>query len=195
MFNVVIFGPPGSGKGTQSLKIKEKYGLIHLSTGDVLRDEIKSGSELGKEISRRIDDGNFVPDEMIQEMVIKFILSNKDGQGFILDGFPRTTSQAEWLDNRLAEINQELTLFLSLEVSEEELKQRILSRGKFSGREDDRNEEIIETRIRNYHKKTKPVIEFYKQQLKFTEVNGIGTKDEIFSKVCNVLDNVKVQTV
>ncbi len=191
MFNFVIFGPPGSGKGTQSKNITEKYNLVHLSTGDLLRTEINTGSELGKQISARIDDGNFVPDEMIQKMFKAFIFDNKNSEGFILDGFPRNTKQAAWLDNLLKEMNSEVKLMLALEVDDSELTKRIISRGKVSGRPDDQNESIVETRIAVYNKQTLPVKNYYKNQNKYHAVEGMGTLNEVFVNICEIIDGMK----
>jgi len=191
MFNIVIFGPPGCGKGTQSNWIIEKYNLVHLSTGDVLRAEKESGSELGQEIKRLIDNGNLVPDEMIERMVKKFITDNKDSNGIIFDGFPRTTAQAQWLDKTLAEINQEISLFLALEVNNEELKIRILKRGKYSKREDDQDPSIIETRIKVYDETTKPVIHYFRGQSKYYPIHGLGTQEEVFANVCYAIESIK----
>lgn len=191
MLNFVIFGPPGSGKGTQSKNLIEKYNLIHLSTGDILRTEVKSGSELGKEISALIDDGNFVPDEMIQKMVKTFLAENKNGSGFIFDGFPRTTNQAAWLDNLLQHEGSDIKLMLALEVDDDELKKRILDRGKISGRPDDQDESIVETRIAVYNKQTIPVKQYYEKRNKFYSVKGVGTMEEVFNKMCFILEKMK----
>lgn len=188
MFNMVIFGPPGSGKGTQSDWIIEKYKLVHLSTGDVLRAEKGSGSELGQEIKRLIDNGNLVPDEMIERMVKKFILENMNPNGFIFDGFPRTIAQAEWLDKTLAEISEEVSLFLTLEVDNEELKKRILKRGESSKRADDQDPAIIENRIKVYEETTKPVINFYQKQNKYCPVNGVGALEDVFANICKAIE-------
>jgi adenylate kinase len=189
MFNIVIFGPPGSGKGTQSVKISEKYQLKHLSTGDVLREEIKSGSALGTDIARLIDTGNFVPDEMIQQMVEAILVENKDGNGIIFDGFPRTVKQATWLKSTLEnKLGWKVNLLLCLDVAEDILTQRIMERGKDSGRADDGDEKIIENRIKVYHEKTKPVIEFYEVQGKLKTVNGFGSMDDVFKGICEVID-------
>jgi adenylate kinase len=188
MFNIIIFGPPGSGKGTQSEKIVEKYNLQHLSTGDLLRKEIKSGSELGKDISNLINNGELVPDEMVYQMVEAFILSNKDGNGFILDGFPRTTTQAQWLKELMEGNGTKINILLSLYVDDKALEDRLLARGKVSGRADDQDVSIIRNRIKVYHKQTQPVIDFYDKQGKLREVDGFGTFDEVFERVCNVID-------
>ncbi len=191
MFNFVIFGPPGSGKGTQSKNIIAKYNLVHLSTGDLLRTEQNTGSELGKQISALIDDGNFVPDEMIQKIFKAFLFENKNSDGFILDGFPRNTKQAAWLDNLLEEMNSEVKFMLALEVDDDELKRRILDRGKISGRPDDQNESIVETRITVYNKQTIPVKEYYENQNKFHSVKGVGKPDEVFANICGIIDKLK----
>lgn len=188
MFNLVIFGPPGSGKGTQSDKIIEKYQLKHLSTGDLLRAEKRSGSELGKDIQRIIDNGELVPDAMVQQMVKAFVEKNKDANGFIFDGFPRTVQQAQWLDQMLPDFNTSVSLMLSLDVEEDELKKRLLSRGAVSGRADDQNVSIIENRIQVYHHQTIPVMDFYKKQMKYAKVEGVGDIDDIFKRVCLTIE-------
>ncbi|MBR5642723.1 MAG: adenylate kinase [Salinivirgaceae bacterium] len=193
MFNLVIFGPPGSGKGTQSENIINKYGLVHLSTGDLLRAEKNSGSELGNKIKELIDNGNLVPDSMVEEMVKKNVAKNKDAAGFIFDGFPRTTTQAAWLDNMLAEHGQSVTLMLALDVDDNELRTRILERGKVSGRADDQNVSIIDNRISVYHQQTQPVMDFYSAQGKFVSVDGIGSLDEVFSRISTAMDQSMLQ--
>lgn len=191
MFNLVIFGPPGSGKGTQSENIIKKYGLKHLSTGDLLRAEKNSGSELGKKIKDLIDRGELVSDELVQEMVKSNVVKNSDAKGFIFDGFPRTTAQASWLDGMLAELNQSVTLMLALDVNDDELRTRIMERGKVSGRADDQDVNIVNNRIAVYHKQTQPVMDFYSAQGKFVSVNGIGTLDEVFSRISEAMDKAK----
>lgn len=188
MFNLVIFGPPGSGKGTQSENIINKYGLVHLSTGDLLRAEKNSGSELGNKIKELIDNGNLVPDSLVEEMVKKNVTNNKEAAGFIFDGFPRTTTQAAWLDNMLAEQGQSVTQMLALDVDDNELRNRILERGKVSGRADDQDENIINNRIAVYHKQTQPVIDFYSAQGKFVSVDGIGSLDDVFGRISDAMD-------
>lgn len=188
MFNLVIFGPPGSGKGTQSENIINKYGLVHLSTGDLLRAEKNSGSELGNKIKELIDNGNLVPDSLVEEMVKKNVTNNKEAAGFIFDGFPRTTTQAAWLDNMLAEQGQSVTQMLALDVDDNELRTRILERGKVSGRADDQDENIINNRIAVYHKQTQPVIDFYSAQGKFVSVDGIGSLDDVFGRISDAMD-------
>jgi len=188
MFNLVIFGPPGSGKGTQSENIINKYGLVHLSTGDLLRAEKNSGSELGNKIKELIDNGNLVPDSLVEEMVKKNVTNNKEAAGFIFDGFPRTTTQAAWLDSMLAEQGQSVTQMLALDVDDDELRSRILERGKVSGRADDQDESIINNRIAVYHKQTQPVIDFYSAQGKFVSVDGIGSLDDVFGRISDAMD-------
>ena len=188
MFNLVIFGPPGSGKGTQSENIIKKYGLKHLSTGDMLRAEKSSGSELGNKIKELIDNGNLVPDCLVEEMVKKNVAEEKASAGFIFDGFPRTKEQAAWLDNMLAEQGQSVTQMLALDVDDNELRTRILERGKVSGRADDQDESIINNRIAVYHKQTQPVIDFYSAQGKFVSVDGIGSLDDVFGRISDAMD-------
>ncbi len=183
MYSLVIFGPPGSGKGTQSEKLIEKYGLTHLSTGDVLRAEIKSGSELGNQIKSLIEKGELVSDEMVQEMVKAFVMKNKDAKGFIFDGFPRTVAQAQWLDNMLSEISTSVNIMISLDVPDDELRIRLLSRGKVSGRQDDQDEAIINNRIDVYKNTTLPVMEYYQKAGKAKGIHGLGTIDEIFGRI------------
>ncbi len=191
MFNLVIFGPPGSGKGTQSENIIKKYGLKHLSTGDLLRAEKNSGSALGNKIKDLIDRGELVSDELVQEMVKSNVVKNSDAKGFIFDGFPRTTAQAAWLDGMLAELNQSVTLMLALDVNDDELRTRIMERGKVSGRADDQNIDTVNNRIAVYHKQTQPVMDFYSAQGKFVSVNGIGTLDEVFSRISAAMDKAQ----
>lgn len=179
MLNLVLFGPPGAGKGTQSQKLIEKYGLIHLSTGDLLRGEISQGTSLGLEAKKLMDQGILVPDAVVIGMISNKLDSNKDAKGFIFDGFPRTTAQAEALDVLLKSKQSSITGMIALEVNDDELEKRLLLRGKDSGRPDDANPEIIRKRIKEYNDKTTPVAEYYKAQNKFTGINGIGTIDEI----------------
>lgn len=190
MFNLVLFGPPGSGKGTQSEYIIEKYGLVHLSTGDLLREEKKSGSELGNEVAKLIDNGQLVPDSMVQQIVKSFVIKNKDSKGFIFDGFPRTVSQAQWLDSMLSGADMQISLMIALDVPENELVKRLLGRGATSGRADDQDETIIANRIKVYHQQTLPVIDFYKAQNKFAEINGLGSFTEIFERIANKIETM-----
>lgn len=191
MLNLVLFGPPGAGKGTQSQKLLDKYGLVHLSTGDVLRQEIKNQSELGKEAKSFMDKGELVPDRVIIGMVDSIIEKNKDANGFIFDGFPRTTPQAEALDELLNNKGTPITAMIALEVEHEELVKRLLERGKISGRSDDQNMDTIENRINVYHKETAPLIDYYRKQDKFYAVPGMGSIDEIFERLCHVIDTLQ----
>jgi adenylate kinase len=187
MLNLVLFGPPGAGKGTQSEKLIHKFNLIHLSTGDLLRSEIAAGSQLGLEAKKLMDQGILVPDEVVIGMISNKLDANKDAKGFIFDGFPRTVAQAEALDVLLQSKNTSITKMVALEVEHDELKKRLLLRGKDSGRPDDANPEIIEKRIQEYLSKTAPVAHFYQQQHKFQSVNGIGNIDEIFETICSTI--------
>lgn len=187
MFNLVLFGPPGSGKGTQSAKIIERYNLMHVSTGDILRDEVSRETPLGIEARKFMDQGMLVPDEVVIGMISSKLESNPDVAGFIFDGFPRTVAQAEALDNLLDFKNNPISLVLSLLVSEQELKKRLLSRGESSGRSDD-NEEVIMKRIKEYHAKTSPVAAYYKAADKLAEVKGEGSVDEIFDALCEEIN-------
>ena len=186
MLNLVLFGPPGAGKGTQSQKLIEKYQLVHLSTGDILRNEITQGTALGLEAKKLMDQGVLVPDEVVIGMISNKLDSNKGANGFIFDGFPRTVAQAEALDQLLATKDTAISGMIALIVDNEELKKRLLLRGKDSGRPDDANPEIISKRIEEYNNKTAPVANFYKAQNKFQSVNGIGSVDEIFASIVTV---------
>ncbi|MCF8284830.1 MAG: adenylate kinase [Sphingobacteriales bacterium] len=185
MLNLVLFGPPGAGKGTQSEKLISKYQLVHLSTGDILRNEITNGTSLGLEAKKLMDQGVLVPDEVVIGMISNKLDANKDANGFIFDGFPRTVAQAEALDALLVSKGASITKMIALVVEHEELKKRLLLRGKDSGRADDANPEVIEKRIQEYLSKTAPVAEYYKSQHKFESINGIGTIEEIFDSICN----------
>ncbi|HUH17882.1 adenylate kinase [Albibacterium sp.] len=191
MLNLVLFGPPGAGKGTQSQKLIEKYQLIHLSTGDLLRSEISNGTTLGLEAKKLMDEGKLVPDEVVIGMINNQLAKNPDVNGFIFDGFPRTVAQAEALDALLQKHNEQIAGMISLEVNEDELEKRLLLRGKDSGRADDANPEIIRKRIAEYQSKTTPVANFYKQQGKLNTVYGIGTIDDIFNKISEVIEKLK----
>ncbi len=189
MLNLVLFGPPGAGKGTQSEKLIHHYQLVHLSTGDILRSEIAAQTALGMEAKKLMDQGILVPDEVVIGMINSKLDANPDAKGFIFDGFPRTKAQAEALDALLAKRNTSITLMLALEVSEEELTKRLLLRGKDSGRADDQNTDIIKKRIDEYNSKTAVVAEYYKSQNKFKGVNGIGSIEEIFGNLCRSIDD------
>ncbi|EOR92533.1 Adenylate kinase [Arcticibacter svalbardensis MN12-7] len=189
MLNLVLFGPPGAGKGTQSQKLIEKYQLVHLSTGDILRNEITQGTELGLEAKKLMDQGVLVPDAVVIGMISNKLDSNKEAKGFIFDGFPRTVAQAEALDQLLETKHTAISGMIALIVDNEELKKRLLLRGKESGRPDDANPEIIGKRIEEYNNKTAPVANFYKAQNKFQSVNGIGSVDEIFASIATVTNS------
>jgi len=189
MLNLVLFGPPGAGKGTQSQKLIEKYQLVHLSTGDILRNEIANGTQLGLEAKKLMDQGVLVPDEVVIGMISNKLDANKDAKGFIFDGFPRTVAQAEALDTLLASKGTEISGMVALDVNSDELQKRLLLRGKDSGRPDDANPEIIRKRIEEYNNKTAPVANFYKSQDKYLSINGIGNIDEIFSGITEAVDS------
>ncbi len=189
MLNIVIFGAPGSGKGTQSERIVEKYGINHISTGDVLRAEIKNGTELGKTAKGYIDQGQLIPDELMIDILASVFDSFKDSKGVIFDGFPRTIAQAEALKKMLAERGQDVSVMLDLEVPEDELMVRLIKRGKDSGRADD-NEETIKKRLTVYHSQTAPLIDWYKNEKKYQHINGLGTMEGIFAEICKAVDKL-----
>ena len=189
MLNIVIFGAPGSGKGTQSERIVEKYGINHISTGDVLRAEIKNGTELGKTAKGYIDQGQLIPDELMIDILASVFDSFKDSKGVIFDGFPRTIAQAEALRKMLAERGQDVSVMVDLDVPEEELMVRLIKRGKDSGRADD-NEETIKKRLHVYHSQTAPLIDWYKNEKKYQHINGLGTMEGIFAEICEAVDKL-----
>ena len=182
MLNIVLFGPPGAGKGTQAVKLFEKYQLVHLSTGDILRGELAAKSKLGLEAKSYMDKGELVPDEVVIGMIETKLDQNPDAKGFIFDGFPRTQAQAGALDNLLLKKNTAITSMLALDVEKEELIKRLMGRGKISGRADDQNISVIENRIAVYNRETAPVIDYYSNQGKFHAVNGMGSIEEIFDR-------------
>ena len=184
MFNLILFGPPGSGKGTQSEKLMALYKLRHLSTGDLLRSEISRQTALGIEAKKFMDKGQLVPDEVVIGMISTVIDENKNATGFLFDGFPRTSAQAEALDNLLEFKNAPISVMLALDVSEEELVKRLLKRGQTSGRSDDTNEQVIRARIEEYRKKTEAVADYYRQFNKVVMVKGEGSIEEIFKNLC-----------
>ena len=190
MLNIVIFGAPGSGKGTQSDKLIEHYNLFHISTGDVLRDNIKRGTELGKTAKGYIDQGQLVPDELIIDILAQVLDENKDQatEGVIFDGFPRTIPQAEALEQLLADRGTQVDAVVGLEVPEEELIRRILLRGQMSGRSDD-NEETARKRLETYHNQTSPLKAYYQEQGKYRAIDGLGSIDGIFELIKEALDN------
>ena len=188
MKNIVIFGAPGAGKGTQSDKLIEKYGLGHISTGDVLRNEIKNGTELGKTAKGYIDNGQLIPDDlMVTILASVYDGFGKEHAGVIFDGFPRTIPQAEALKKMLAERGHQIDAMIELSVPEDELMARLLNRGKLTGRSDD-NEETIKKRLDVYHNQTAPLIDWYENEGIHHHVEGLGTVDEIFGRICAVVD-------
>ena len=187
MKNIVIFGAPGSGKGTQSDKMIDKYGLDHISTGDVLRSEIKKGSELGKTAAGYIDNGQLIPDELMVSILASVYDSFVDSKGVIFDGFPRTIPQAEALKKMLNERGDKVAAMIELDVPEDELMKRLILRGQLSGRADD-NEETIKKRLVVYHSQTQPLIEWYKNEGVHYHINGLGELDKIFEDICQVID-------
>jgi adenylate kinase len=188
MFNVILFGPPGSGKGTQSEKLISRYGLKHLSTGDLLRSEIAAQTPLGLAAKRLMDKGELVPDEVVIEMINSALENNPNARGFLFDGFPRTNAQAEALDKLLSQKSTSIAVVLALQVGKEELVSRLLNRGKTSGRSDDVNESVIRSRIDEYEKKTATVAEYYNKFGKVTLIKGEGSVDEIFEALCAEID-------
>ncbi|MCQ2202830.1 MAG: adenylate kinase [Bacteroidales bacterium] len=191
MLNIVIFGPPGSGKGTQSENLIKKYELEHISTGDLLRHEIETNTQLGALAKKHMDKGELVPDEVIIGMIDSFLDKNIGKvKGVIFDGFPRTVAQAEALKSLLSSYKTDVSVMLNLEVPDAELLTRLIERGKTSGRSDD-NEETIKKRISVYNAQTKPVIDFYKKDGKLANIKGVGAIDAIFAEICKAVDAVK----
>jgi adenylate kinase len=191
MFNLILFGPPGSGKGTQSEKLIATYNLKHLSTGDLLRSEITEQTPLGMEAKNFMDKGQLVPDEVVIGMISSALEANPKAKGFLFDGFPRTAAQAEALDKLLELKKTSINLMLALEVSEEELVKRLLKRGETSGRSDDTNEKVIRARIAEYHKKTAAVADYYKKFNKVVMIKGEGTIETIFAALSKEIDKRK----
>lgn len=188
MFNLILFGPPGSGKGTQSDKLVEKYGLIHLSTGNLLREEIANKTPLGIEAKKFIDHGQLVPDEVVIGMVDSFFDKHKEANGFLFDGFPRTVAQAQALDRLLQLKKTDIAVVVALEVTEAELISRLLNRGKTSGRSDDTDENVIKKRFTVYTNETTPVADYYKKARKFKSIPGEGSVDEINAALRQAID-------
>jgi adenylate kinase len=192
MFNLIIFGPPGSGKGTQSTKISEKYNLLHISTGEIFRNEIKHQTDLGKRVQAIIERGALVPDELLIHLLKDAIKNNADKEGHIFDGFPRTFQQVKDFDHLLEELNYKLSLVIVLEVDEEEIVGRLLKRAKECGRKDD-TEEVIRHRMHVYHNQTAPIIDFYKEKGILESLKGVGSIDEIFRNICNLIEQYQKQ--
>jgi adenylate kinase len=188
MFNLILFGPPGSGKGTQSEKLIARYGFKHLSTGDLLRSEFNNGTALGLEAKSLMDQGKLVPDAVVISMIRSALEQNPDAKGFLFDGFPRTNAQADALDTLLKEINSPIRVLLALQVSKTELIKRLLNRGLTSRRTDDANEAVIDSRIDEYERKTAAVADHYKKLNKVVYIPGEGTVDEIFESLSHEID-------
>ena len=191
MFNIVIFGKPGSGKGTQAIFLKENYDLYHISTGDLFRKNITNQTKLGLEAKSYLDSGDLVPDSLTIKMLEDAVLSNKNVKGYIFDGFPRTLNQAKSLDDFLTSIDLEINATIALEVDDDELINRLLDRGKKTNRSDDQDIEKIKNRFNEYNTKTSILIDFYNKQSKFYLVNGHGTVDQITARLFSLVDSLK----
>lgn len=191
MINIVLFGAPGCGKGTQAQRLKEHYGIEHVSTGEVIRGEIARGTELGRSMESYIKAGKLAPDQIVIDMIANYVAEHRDAKGCIFDGFPRTTVQAEEFDKILAKNGLKVDIMVDIRVPEEELVKRILLRGKDSGRADDASKEVIRGRLDVYHKQTAIVSDYYSGQGKYASVDGVGTMDEVFDRIAAVIDNLK----
>ncbi len=191
MLNIVLFGPPGAGKGTQSEKLIAKYALVHISTGDLFRKHLSEGTELGQLAKKYMDEGNLVPDSVVIGMVDDKLKSLGQAAGVIFDGFPRTVPQAAALDQLLNEKGTPISGMIALNVEEEELFKRIKERGKTSGRADDQDDDKVRNRIKVYNEETLPVANYYQDQGKFREINGIGQIEDIFTDICSEIDHLK----
>lgn len=191
MINIVLFGAPGCGKGTQAALLKEHYGIEHVSTGEVIRDHIRRATPLGKEVQACIERGELAPDAVVISMIADYVAAHRDSAGCIFDGFPRTTPQAEAFDRILTENGLQVDLMIRIKVEEEELIRRILLRGKDSGRADDASEEVIRQRLEVYWAQTAVVAEHYKAQDKYVKVDGEGTIEEVFGRIVKVIDAIK----
>lgn len=191
MLNVVLFGPPGAGKGTQAVNLIEKYKLVHLSTGDILRGELAARSPLGIEAKKFMDKGELVPDAVVIGMIEGKLDQHADANGFIFDGFPRTTAQANALDELLTRKKTSISIMAALAVDKQELVNRLMGRGKVSGRADDQDISIIENRIAVYNRETSPVMDYYNKKGKFSSVDGMGSVEEIFKRLCAAIDKAK----
>lgn len=190
MVNLILFGPPGSGKGTQASKLVEKYKLLHISTGDLFRYEMGNDTPLGKEAKSYIEKGELVPDEVTVGMLRNKVEANPDVPGYIFDGFPRTIAQSKALDSLMAEKDTSISALLMLDVPDEEIIKRILDRGKTSGRADDLDENIIQNRIDVYKNETSPVFDYYSKQGKAEKIKGVGSIEEIFDRLCASIDQL-----
>ena len=191
MLNIVLFGPPGAGKGTQADLLKERYGLNHISTGEVIREEIKNGSALGKSVEEYIARGELAPDGLVIDMIADYVQAHRECAGNIYDGFPRTTVQAEEFDKIMGRHGLSVDLMLFLDVPDEVLISRLLLRGKESGRADDANAEVIKNRIDVYKAQTAVVADYYAKQGKYAAIDGVGTIEEIFGRLCAEIDALK----
>ena len=192
MLNLILFGPPGSGKGTQATKLEKAYGLVHISTGDLFRSEIGAGTELGLQAHEFMSKGELVPDEVTIGILRNKMLAHPDARGFIFDGFPRTVPQADALDQLLEGMNQQIDALIMLEVPEEEIVRRILKRGKDSNRSDDNDENVVRTRFQVYQSKTAPIYNYYEKKGKAYKISGLGTIDDIFSCLREAVDSLYV---
>ncbi|MDF9798485.1 adenylate kinase [Catalinimonas alkaloidigena] len=192
MLNIVLFGPPGAGKGTQSEKLIKHYNLLHISTGDLFRKHLGEGTKLGQKAKSYMDEGKLVPDQLVVDMVDVKLQENHDASGIIFDGFPRTIPQAEALDKLLQSKDMPIIATVMLEVPDEELINRLLERGKTSGRTDDQDRAKIETRLNVYKQETLPVANYYDKQDKLAKVNGVGAIDDIFQRISSAIDSRKV---
>lgn len=186
----ILFGPPGAGKGTQATSMKERYNLRHISTGELLRNEIAKGSELGLKAKALIDAGALVPDEIVEGMIESAFRTATGIDGFLLDGFPRTTAQAEALDGMLAKTSESVTGVVSIMIPDEMIRERIRHRAAIEGRADDAKDETISNRIATYHEKTEPLVGFYKNAGKYYEIDGVGTIEEVCERIFAVMDQL-----
>ena len=192
MLNIILFGPPGSGKGTQAVKLAEAYQLVHISTGDLFRSEMEEGTDLGKQANEFMSRGELVPDQVTIGMLRNKILAHREAHGFIFDGFPRTVPQAQTLDQLLSMLDQRIDALIMLDVPEEEVVKRILLRGQESSRTDDNNEEVVRTRYQVYLAKTAPIYNYYHERGKAFKVHGVGNIEDIFQSICEEIDSLHV---
>ncbi len=187
---IVLFGPPGAGKGTQAVNMAKNHNLCHISTGQLLREEIGAGTELGKQAKALIDDGNLVPDDVVQAMIEGQFKQKKTCEGFILDGFPRTIAQANALEDILSKLSSKISAVISIMIPDSEIMTRIKHRASIEGRADDTSEEIINNRIETYHQKTQPIIDFYKEKGNYIEVDGLGSIEEVEKKISAIMETL-----